>query len=74
MLTEERCTELVSSSGGNAGLAVAYAAASWGVPSRVFLPTTTPVFMRKRIESMGATVTVKGQVCKVTTIEIDPFQ
>ncbi len=53
---------LVSSSGGNAGLAVAYAGARLGVPVIVFVPAPTPVVMRERIAAEGAEVRVVGTV------------
>ena len=53
-------TRLVSSSGGNAGLAVAHAARALGVPATVVLPRSTPDFVRRRLESYGAAVQVEG--------------
>lgn len=53
---------LVSSSGGNAGYAVAYAGRQLNVPVTVIVPETTPESVRKRIESEGATVQVHGKV------------
>ncbi|MBN2687918.1 MAG: pyridoxal-phosphate dependent enzyme, partial [Deltaproteobacteria bacterium] len=44
-------THLVSSSGGNAGYAVAFAGRRLGVSVTVFVPETTPESVRKRIES-----------------------
>ena len=44
----EGCTQLVSSSGGNAGLATAYAGQRLGVPTTVVVPETTPEFIRDR--------------------------
>lgn len=49
-------TRLVSSSGGNAGLAVAHAARALGVPATVVLPRSTPDFVRRRLEAYGAAV------------------
>lgn len=51
---------LISSSGGNAGLAVAYAGRRLDVPVLVVVPESTPEWMRSRIESEGATVIVHG--------------
>ena len=53
-----RC--LISSSGGNAGLATAYAGQRWGAPTTVVVPETTPEFIRDRLRSYGATVEVHG--------------
>lgn len=53
---------LVSSSGGNAGYAVAFAGRRLGVSVTVIVPETTPEPVRKRIQSKGATVRVHGTV------------
>lgn len=53
---------LVSSSGGNAGMAVAYAGQQLGVKITVVVPTTTPPFMVEKIELLGASVLVQGDV------------
>ena len=53
-----RC--LISSSGGNAGLATAYAGQRLGAPTTVVVPETTPEFIRDRLRSYGATVEVHG--------------
>eukprot|EP00793_Prasinoderma_coloniale_P002181 PRCOL_00002689-RA len=53
-------SEIVSSSGGNAGLAAAYAARALGLPCEVCVPSSTPEFVRARLESYGAKVTVHG--------------
>ena len=51
---------LVSSSGGNAGYAVAWAGRALDVPVTVVVPTTTGNRMRKMIAEAGATVHVAG--------------
>lgn len=53
---------LVSSSGGNAGYAVAFAGWELGVPVTVVVPTTTPPEVRHKIGQLGATVEVYGAV------------
>lgn len=53
---------LVSSSGGNAGLAVAHAGRTLGMPTTVCLPTSTPAFIRGRLEAFGAKVVVEGSM------------
>ncbi|MBX3709911.1 MAG: pyridoxal-phosphate dependent enzyme [Gammaproteobacteria bacterium] len=54
--------QLVSSSGGNAGYAVAYAGKKLGVQVTVFVPkTTNPIFL-KRLESEGAEIKIHGEV------------
>jgi L-serine/L-threonine ammonia-lyase len=55
-------TRLVSSSGGNAGYAVAWAGRSLGVPVTVVVPSTTGARMRKLIAATGAEVRVSGDV------------
>ena len=51
---------LVSSSGGNAGLAVAYAGQALGVQVVVYVPETTPERIRDLLRSYGADVVVAG--------------
>lgn len=53
---------LVSSSGGNAGLAVAYAGRALGLPVTVFVPGSTAPFMIERMRAEGARVEVRGQI------------
>lgn len=55
-------TQLVSSSGGNAGYAVGWAGRSLGVPVTVIVPTTTGARMRNLIAATGAEVRVSGDV------------
>ena len=51
---------IVVASGGNAGLANAYAAARLGVPATVFVPRTSPPAKVGRLRSLGATVVAAG--------------
>ena len=54
---------VVSSSGGNAGLATAHAARALGIKCSVVLPTTTPDAVRLKLEKeYGAEVIVEGAV------------
>ncbi len=53
---------LVTASGGNHGIAVAYAGWRAGVPTTVFLPGRTPVEKQRAIERWGATVERRGDV------------
>jgi threonine dehydratase len=53
---------LVTASGGNHGIAVAYAGWRAGVPTTVFLPGRTPVEKQRAIERWGATVERCGDV------------
>ena len=52
---------LVVASGGNAGLANAYAAARLGVPAVVFVPETAPAVKVARLEAYGARVVPAGR-------------
>lgn len=61
-LKDEGARAFVSSSGGNAGYAAAYAGRALGVPVTVVVPSTTPEFMRERIAALGADVVVEGDV------------
>lgn len=51
---------VVVASGGNAGLANAFAARAVGVPATVFVPTTSSPVKVKRLEEYGATVVARG--------------
>jgi L-serine/L-threonine ammonia-lyase len=53
---------IVSSSGGNAGLAATLVARELGLDVKVFVPITTPQDTRTLLESSGATVQVAGSV------------
>lgn len=50
----------ISSSGGNAGIAVAYSGRQLSIPVTVFVPETTTVRAKQLIEQEGATVVVHG--------------
>ncbi len=58
---ESGCRRFVSSSGGNAGLAVAYAGRQLSVPVTVVVPVSTPERARELIRDQGAAVLVHGQ-------------
>jgi threonine dehydratase len=51
---------IVVASGGNAGLANAFAAAAVGVPATVFVPTTASPTKLRRLHEYGATVVARG--------------
>ncbi len=51
---------LVSTSGGNAGLAVATVSKHLKIPVTVFVPTTTKPLIIQKLEALGATVRVGG--------------
>lgn len=67
-------THLVSSSGGNAGYAVAYAGHRLNVKVTVFVPETTSTDVASRIESLGAAVKTHGRVLDETDEEARRFQ
>lgn len=50
----------ISSSGGNAGIAVAYSGRQLSIPVTVFVPETTTARAKQLIEQEGATVVVHG--------------
>uniref|UniRef100_UPI00358DE288 L-serine dehydratase/L-threonine deaminase-like n=1 Tax=Myxine glutinosa TaxID=7769 RepID=UPI00358DE288 len=56
------CEQFVCSSGGNAGLAAAYAARKLGIPATIFVPDTTPTFTIERLQGEGATVAIAGKM------------
>lgn len=57
---ERGAQRFISSSGGNAGLAVAYAGRKLGVPVRVVVPTSSTARARELLAGEGAEVTVHG--------------
>ena len=60
LLARREDTGVVTASGGNAGLAVAYAARELGLAATVFVPTTSPAVKVERIHDLGARVIVGG--------------
>ncbi|XP_015095157.1 serine dehydratase-like [Vicugna pacos] len=56
------CRHLVCSSGGNAGIAAAYAARKLGIPATVVLPEGTPLHVVRRLQGEGAEVQLTGKV------------
>src|SRR5919107_2320222 len=51
---------IVAASGGNAGLAAAYAARELGIPAEVYVPVTAPPVKVAKLGKLGATVTQVG--------------
>ncbi|HEX4942082.1 MAG TPA: threonine/serine dehydratase [Actinomycetota bacterium] len=49
---------VIAASGGNFGLAVAYAAREVGVPAEIFIPSTSPQTKVDRVRAQGAAVTI----------------
>lgn len=58
---EQGMTKLISSSGGNAGLAVATIGRQLGMSVAVVVPETTKPLVLKKLEALGAEVTVHGE-------------
>ncbi len=54
-------TGVVAASGGNHGVAVAYAAHRRGVPARIFVPTVSAPAKMERIRQLGAELVVTGE-------------
>lgn len=54
--------KFVAASGGNAGLAVAYAGRKLGIPVTVFVPEATGEEVRSRLKMEGAEVVVAGRI------------
>ncbi|SDP02953.1 threonine dehydratase [Actinopolyspora xinjiangensis] len=52
---------VVAASGGNAGMAVAHAAARYGIPARVYVPENAPAFKRAKLRELGAEVVAVGE-------------
>jgi len=57
---QEGTTEVISSSGGNAGLAVATVGGLLGLDVSVIVPETTKPLVIAKLESLGANVTIHG--------------
>lgn len=53
---------VVAASGGNFGLAIAYAARQLGHPATIFVPEVTVAAKRDKLSALGARVVVTGQV------------
>ena len=59
---KEKENGLITASGGNHGLAVAYAAAVAQVPALIYLPSTTPDQKIQKLKSWGASTRIVGDV------------
>ncbi|XP_051888400.1 serine dehydratase-like isoform X3 [Pristis pectinata] len=59
---EENCKHFVCSSGGNAGLAAAFAAQKLQIPATILVPSSTPEFTIQKLKEYGALVEVVGKV------------
>jgi threonine dehydratase len=56
--TEIPAAGLIAASGGNHGAALSYVGGTLGVPTEIFMPSTSPDIKRRNIERFGATVRV----------------
>lgn len=61
-VAKKGCRHLVCSSGGNAGIAAAYAARKLGIPATIVLPEGTSVKVVKRLQWEGAKVQLTGKI------------
>ncbi|XP_039102846.1 serine dehydratase-like [Hyaena hyaena] len=61
-MVKKGCRHLVCSSGGNAGIAAAYAARKLGVPATIVLPEGTSQHVVRRLQGEGAEVQLAGKV------------
>lgn len=53
---------LITASGGNHGMAIAWAARNAGVPATVFLPESTPAAKAEALHALGAGVIIEGSM------------
>lgn len=61
-LAKKGCKKFVCSSGGNAGLAAAYACSKLGLPSTIVVPECTPKKIIHKLQELGAEVVITGKV------------
>lgn len=61
LLREISAAGVVAASGGNHGVAVAYAARRLGIPATIFVPTISSPAKIKRIRELGAELVVTGE-------------
>jgi len=61
LLRDVPAAGVVAASGGNHGVAVAYAANRRGVPAKIFVPTVSAPAKMERIRSLGADLVVTGE-------------
>uniref|UniRef100_A0A8C6YIM6 L-serine deaminase n=1 Tax=Naja naja TaxID=35670 RepID=A0A8C6YIM6_NAJNA len=64
---ERGCKHFVTSSAGNAGLAVAYSARMLGIPATIYVPSCTPAFTIERLKEEGSSVYVEGEILADST-------
>ncbi|KAM4809500.1 serine dehydratase-like [Rhinophrynus dorsalis] len=61
-MSKDGCTKFVCSSGGNAGLAAAYASGRLGLPATIVVPGSTGRDIVHKLQDIGAEVVVVGKV------------
>ncbi|XP_073438671.1 serine dehydratase-like [Dendrobates tinctorius] len=61
-LAKKGCKKFVCSSGGNAGLAAAYACSKLGLPATIIVPESTPKKIVHKLKELNAEVVVTGKV------------
>ncbi|MEO9904398.1 threonine/serine dehydratase [Nisaea sp.] len=59
---EERARGLITASGGNHGLGVAFGARMTGSPAVIYLPSSTPPSKVEKLKSLGAETVIEGAV------------
>lgn len=59
---EKGCDQVISSSGGNAGMAAAYSSKVMGVPATIVIPKSTPSSMISKLKQEKADVLIHGEV------------
>ncbi len=57
---KQKVNGFICSSGGNAGMAVAYASKALGIPAKVVIPKTTPPVMLKKLQAESVDVLIEG--------------
>jgi threonine dehydratase len=69
-LSRRNISEVIASSTGNHGAAVAYAAKMLGLPARIFLPKNPNPVKRARIAELGAEIVLKGALDSAAAFEL----
>lgn len=66
---QRRAHGVVTASGGNHGLALAYTAQMAGIPATVYLPRKSPPYRVRAIETLGAEVVLHGESWDESNVE-----
>jgi len=74
LLREVPAAGVVAASGGNHGVAVAYAAHRLGVPAKIFVPTVSAPTKIERIRQLGADLVVTGDLYADALAAAQDFQ